>query len=74
MCKPPFAPTWPNEMLTTVVFSKESEKTTRVKLSWALLPEVLQIELETFLSAKQGMTIGWTGSFDKLEHELNSCR
>lgn len=70
LCKPPFAPTWPDSMLTTVVFAEEEPGRTRVSLRWTVDGSANVAEKETFHSAKDGMTIGWTGSFDKLEEYL----
>lgn len=71
LCKPPFAPTWPDSMLTTITFSKEEENLTRVTVKWVVDSNASEIERETFHKAKDGMTVGWTGSFDKLEEYLN---
>jgi uncharacterized protein YndB with AHSA1/START domain len=63
----PFAPTWPETMLTTVTLSEEGPERTRVTITWEPYGNVTREELETFIKAKSGMTQGWTGSFDKLE-------
>ena len=62
----PMAPTWPDTMLTTVLFASEGPARARVTVIWA--PEgATPVEVETFTKARAGMTQGWTGSFDKLE-------
>lgn len=66
----PMAPTWPETMLTTVLFIAEDEKHTRVKVTWEVHGQAAREELETFMSSRAGMTQGWTGSFDKLEDYL----
>jgi uncharacterized protein YndB with AHSA1/START domain len=66
----PLAPTWPETMLTTVSFFEEESGKTRVTLAWEPYGKVLQEELQTFIAGRQGMTGGWTGSFDKLEEYL----
>lgn len=66
----PFAPTWPETMLTTVTFVEEGPDTTRVTVTWQAHGSATREELETFIKAKGGMTQGWTGSFDKLEDYL----
>ncbi len=70
LCKPPFAPTWPDSMLTMITFVEEGEGLTRVTLKWTANENATALERETFHSAKAGMTGGWTGSFDKLEEYL----
>lgn len=70
----PFAPTWPETMITTVTFTSESENTSRVSVEWEVYGEATAEERKTFHDAKSGMTQGWTGSFDKLEEYLDSKR
>lgn len=72
LCKPPFAPTWPDKMLTTVQFFEEGSDETRITLSWEIEGEATDEERATFHNAKDGMTGGWTGSFDKLEQLADS--
>ena len=67
----PMSPTWPAYMLTTVKFSAEGPEQTRVTITWEPHGNVTAEELETFAKAKAGMTVGWTGSFDKLEEYLD---
>jgi uncharacterized protein YndB with AHSA1/START domain len=66
----PFAPTWPETMLTTVTLTEEGPDQTRVTITWEPCGAVTREELETFINAKSGMTQGWTGSLDKLETHL----
>lgn len=68
----PMAPTWPETMLTTVQFSEEAEDRTRVTVTWEPHGAVTAEELDAFMKARSGMTIGWTGSFDKLEAQLDT--
>lgn len=63
----PMSPTWPETMLTTVLFTEEGPNQTRVTLTWEAHGNVTAEELQTFIQARAGMTGGWTGSFDKLE-------
>lgn len=67
----PMAPTWPETMLTTVRLEAEGPQRTRINLSWEPYGIPTQQEIETFLQARPGMTLGWTGSLDKLEAKLN---
>lgn len=66
----PKAPTWPATMLTTVQLVSEGPDQTRVIVTWEPYGEATPEEIATFVSAKAGMTMGWTGSFDKLEEYL----
>ena len=66
----PFAPTWPETMLTTVTLAEEGPGRTRVTIIWEPHGKVTAEELQTFIAAKAGMTGGWTGSFDALETYL----
>jgi len=66
----PMAPTWPETMLTTIHLSEESEDSTRVTITWEPYGSATTEEVETFKKARDGMTAGWTGSFDKLEEYL----
>ncbi len=68
----PMAATWPETMLTTVTLSEEGSDQTRVTIEWEPYGNCTAEELETFIKAKAGMTMGWTGSFDKLEEYLET--
>lgn len=70
LIKPAFAPTWPDIILTTVTFAEEGPDQTRVTVTWEIYGAATEIERRTFRDAKPGMTVGWTGSFDKLEEAL----
>lgn len=67
----PFAPTWPETMLTTVTFTEEGPERTRVTVNWEPFGSATAEEIETFLKARGGMTQGWTGSFDKLDEYIS---
>jgi uncharacterized protein YndB with AHSA1/START domain len=67
----PMAPIWPKLMRTMVNFTEEDSQRTRVTLIWEPHGAVLQDELNTFISARPGMTSGWAGTFDKLEECLS---
>lgn len=67
MGKHPMAPSWPDFMQTTVEFTVETENETRVTITWEVFGEASKAERDMFHMAKAGMTMGWTGSFDKLE-------
>lgn len=63
----PHAPTWPAAMLTTVTFVAESAEQTRVAIQSEPYGEATPEEVATFNGARPGMTLGWGGSFEKLE-------
>jgi uncharacterized protein YndB with AHSA1/START domain len=63
----PMAPTWPATMLTVVELTAEGPERTRVTVTWEPHGATTREELEAFIQARTGMTLGWTGSFDKLE-------
>lgn len=66
----PMSPTWPETMVTTVVFTAEGPEQTRVTLTWELTDQATAVEMDTFIKARPGMAQGWTGSLDKLEDYL----
>ena len=70
MSRHPFAPTWPETMLTTVLLTEEGPHETRVTLTWEPHGKVTREEIDAFVKARAGMTQGWTGSMDKLEEYL----
>lgn len=67
----PMAPTWPPYMYTGVTFAEESPNETRVTLTTVVHGDATQAERDIFNLAKAGMTMGWSGSFDKLDEVLN---
>jgi uncharacterized protein YndB with AHSA1/START domain len=69
----PLMATWPAKMLTTVKLAEEGKKRTRVTVTWQCYGETPSEDLETFVNGKAGATIGWTGSFDKLDSHLENC-
>lgn len=68
----PMAPTWPATMLTVIELAAEGPDQTRVTVTSQIHGEATPEELETWIQGRTGMTIGWTGSFDKLEEYLPS--
>ena len=66
----PGFPEFPEVMKTTVIFEGEDEQSTRVTVISETLAQATAEEVETFIKERSGMTIGWTGSFDKLEEML----
>jgi uncharacterized protein YndB with AHSA1/START domain len=66
----PMSPTWPATMLTTVQFTPEGLDQTRITVTWEPYGATTPEEVDTFIKARGGMTMGWTGSFDKLDEYL----
>jgi uncharacterized protein YndB with AHSA1/START domain len=67
----PGMPLWPATMKITVQFTDETEEgTTRVTATTEIVGEATAEERKAFHDEKPGMTLGWTGSFDKLEERL----
>ena len=66
----PGAPVWPEVMHTTVTFTPEGDDRTRVTLQWQPYGPASEAEVAAFLEERGGMTMGWTGSFDKLDAVL----
>ncbi len=67
LAAPDFGPHWPQTLLTTVEFTPEGERQTRVTVTSEPVGAVTEPELTAFLNERTGMTKGWTGSFDVLE-------
>jgi uncharacterized protein YndB with AHSA1/START domain len=68
----PLLPVFPDRLRTEVLFSPEGPQQTRVRVSFRPEGEVSQQELDAFLQARDGMTPGWNGSFDKLDNLLEA--
>lgn len=64
--RPPFFQDWPLTMIATIELTAESLTRTRVRVRWE--PSAASpADLAEFIKQRAGMTLGWTGSFDKLE-------
>lgn len=68
--KPPFESNWPDTMLTTIIFEDEGLNETRVTVHTEILGKASEAEKKIFHDSKSSMTMGWTGSFDKLDELL----
>ena len=60
----PFAPDWPQQMLSTITFVEQGGRTT-VTIRWEPL-DATEVELKTFDSGRGSMKQGWTGTFEQL--------
>lgn len=69
----PLSPTWPLELLTTVTFEDAGYGKTKLTLRWAPLNATPE-ERQTFDAARQGMSGGWSGSFEQLDAYLAGAK
>jgi uncharacterized protein YndB with AHSA1/START domain len=69
----PMSPTWPLEMLTTVTFEEVAPGKTKLTLRWAPLNATAE-EQKTFDAARDGMSGGWAGTFERLEAYLQTAK
>ncbi len=69
--RPPFFKDWPETMLTTVELAVEEPERTRVTVRWEPLDGTTAADIAEFVRQRGGMTMGWTGSFEKLEALLD---
>jgi uncharacterized protein YndB with AHSA1/START domain len=63
----PGAEVWPATLRTTVLLTAEAPDLTRVTVTTEPHGEATAAEVDAFVGERPGMTLGWTGSFDKLE-------
>lgn len=63
----PGMPEFPAELLTTVLFTPEDGPATRVTVSSEIHGAASEREIDAFRKTRAGMTVGWTGSFDRLD-------
>ena len=64
----PMAPTWPLTMISTTTFTEGNGKTV-IKIEWAPF-NASEEEIATFDAGREGMTGGWTGTFEQLGEYL----
>ena len=64
---------WPATLQTTVLFNEETPERTRVTVTSTPVGETTSSEAEAFVRERPNMTLGWTGSFDKLESLLEQA-
>jgi uncharacterized protein YndB with AHSA1/START domain len=69
----PMSPTWPLELLTTVTFEDAPGRRTNVTLRWSPQNATAE-EINTFDAARDGMTQGWGGSFERLADYLTTAK
>jgi uncharacterized protein YndB with AHSA1/START domain len=65
----PLSATWPLELLTTVTFEEALGGKTKLTLRWSPI-NATEEERKTFEAARDGMTQGWGGTFERLDAYL----
>ena len=70
--RPPFFKAWPLAMRTTVDLAAEGPDRTSVTVRWAPM-DAEPADLAEFVQQRGSMTMGWTGSFDKLDEVLGAA-
>jgi len=68
----PLNATWPLELLTTVTLEDSPGGKTKVTLRWSPHNATAD-EIKTFDAARDGMTQGWGGSFERLAAYLTNA-
>ena len=71
--RPPFFANWPLTMLTTVELVSEAADRTRVTVRWEP-QDANPADIAEFVKQRGSMTMGWTGSFEKLESYADAPR
>ena len=69
----PLNATWPLELLTTVTLEASPGGKTKVTLRWSPHNATAE-EIKTFDAARNGMTQGWSGSFERLTAYLTDAK
>ncbi len=68
LTKHPLSPTWPLELLTTIIFTGQQGQTI-VTVEWLPINATAE-ERKTFDAGRESMKQGWGGSLDQLEQYL----
>lgn len=68
----PFAPDWPQEMLTIATFEDHPEGT-RLTINWTPM-NATEAEQKVFDSSHDSMKGGWTGTFEQLDDYLKQVQ
>ena len=70
MGRHPALETFPNYLHVDITFTDEGDGESRVTLVTTAHGDVNEAELKALIDLRTGMTMGWNGSFDKLEELL----
>jgi uncharacterized protein YndB with AHSA1/START domain len=68
MTRLPMSPRWPLEMLSTVIFGVENDKT-HLTINWLPL-NATEVEQKAFQEGHKSIKNGWTGTLDRLDEHL----
>ena len=69
----PLAPQWPRQMMSIFTFDEEPGGKTRFTVRWSPY-EATAEEREVFDAGHDSMTMGWSGTLDKLEAYLPKAK
>jgi len=64
----PMSPHWPQEMLSTIIFGAENDKT-HLTINWLPL-NATEVEQKTFHEGHKSVKDGWTGTLNRLAEHL----
>lgn len=66
----PMNPNWPREILSTIRFTEQNGQTT-IDVEWSPY-NATELEQKTFDDGRESMTIGWSGTFERLDSYLST--
>ncbi len=69
----PMAPSWPIEMLSVFTFEDQPGGKTKFTVHWTPLNPTEE-ERATFDAGHDSMTMGWTGTLDKLDTYITTAK
>jgi uncharacterized protein YndB with AHSA1/START domain len=69
----PLSATWPLELLTTVTLEDAPDGKTNLTIRWSPLNATAE-ENKTFDAARDGMSQGWSGTFERLAAYLTNAK
>jgi uncharacterized protein YndB with AHSA1/START domain len=69
----PLRPEWPLEVLSTFLFDDTGSARTKVTVVWAPINENAA-ERQAFDTSRESVTLGWSGTFDRLARYLSESK
>jgi len=73
LARHPLRPEWPLEMLSTFLFADAGSGRTKVTVVWEPINESVA-ERRAFDTSLESMTLGWSGTFDRLDRYLSETK